>query len=134
MKRTIINTIVVVLAAVLLGGLSACKNELSQRKNVLIVLSYDDQHRQYADFIDEVEDAIENGGYIADTKVVYMDLEYSPDAAYDVLQQMNDSLERMGWIPDVIISENDRTGGILLSERGTRYFNMTNTPVVLGCN
>lgn len=132
MKRTIINTIVVVLAAVLLGGLSACKNELSQRKNVLIVLSYDDQHRQYAGFIDEVEDAIENGGYIADTKVVYMDLEYSPDAAYDVLQQMNDSLERMGWIPDVIISENDRTGGILLSERGTRYFNMTNTPVVLG--
>ena len=56
MKRTIINTIVVVLAAVLLGGLSACKNELSQRKNVLIVLSYDDQHRQYAGFIDEVED------------------------------------------------------------------------------
>ena len=94
----------IILSVLLLGGVLACTSEAIQHKNVLIVLSYDSQHSQYADFIKEVRETIELSGYVTDCKVLYMDLEYAPDAAFTSLHQMNDSLNKIGWIPNVIIT------------------------------
>lgn len=123
---------VIVLTALLLGGVWSCKNEVTQRKNVLIILSYDSQHSQYADFIKEIQQTIEVGGYITDCKVVYMNLEYAPDAAFDVLHHVNDSLSKIGWIPNVIITDDDRSARILLADRSDEFLNLKETPIVLG--
>ena len=122
----------IVLTALLLGGVWSCKNEVTQRKNVLIILSYDSQHSQYADFIKEIQQTIEVGGYITDCKVVYMNLEYAPDAAFDVLHHVNDSLSKIGWIPNVIITDDDRSARILLADRSDEFLNLKETPIVLG--
>ena len=96
------------------------------------MLSYDSQHSQYPDYVEEMERTIEYSGYSADCKVVYLDLEYSPDDVYQRLIKINDSLNLMGWMPHVIVTENDRASRILLSDRCADLFDVQHVPVVLG--
>ena len=132
MRKTIIYIMTIILSALLLGGILACNNENNQRKHVLILLTNDSQHVQYTDFVKEIQQTIELSGYATECKVVYMDLEYAPDAAYTVLRQMNDSLQKIGWVPNVIITENDRSARILLADTSNTFFNLKQTPIVLG--
>ena len=132
MRRKVINMMAIILSVLLLGGVLACTSEAIQHKNVLIVLSYDSQHSQYADFIKEVRETIELSGYVTDCKVLYMDLEYAPDAAFTSLHQMNDSLNKIGWIPNVIITDDDRSSHILLADTSDKVLNVKRTPIVLG--
>ena len=124
--------VAIILSAFLLGGVLACKNEVSTRKNVLIILSYDSRHSQYVDFIKEIQQTIELSGYATDCRVVYLDLEYAPDNGFHVLHQMSDSLSKIGWTPNVIITEDDRSARFLLYNRSDSSLNVTKTPIVLG--
>ena len=132
MRKTILYIMTIMLSALLLGGVESCKNETTQRKHVLIILTNDSQHSQYADFVKEIQQTIELSGYVTDCRVLYMDLEYSPDAAFTVLHQLNDTLKKAGWNPDVIITEDDRSARILLADTSDKFLNVKKTPIVLG--
>ena len=134
MKRLVNHIILMLITVFTLGCLSSCQssNRASQRKNVLILLSYDNQHSQYADFVEEMERTIEYSGYSTDCKVVYLNLEYAPDDVYNLLQQVSDSLGKIGWKPNAIVTENDRAARILLSNRCAALFDVTQVPIVLG--
>ena len=121
--------VAIILSASLLGGVLACKKEVSTRKNVLIILSYDSRHSQYVDFIKEIQQTIELSGYATDCRVVYLDLEYAPDNGFHVLHQMSDSLSKIGWTPNVIITEDDRSARFLLYNRSDSSLNVTKTPI-----
>jgi signal transduction histidine kinase len=134
MKRTFNHIALICVAVISLGLLLSCQqaNKVGQGKHVLILLSYDSQHCQYADYVEEMERTIEYSGFNADCKVIYLDLEYSPDEVHQKLAQINDSLSRMGWMPHAIVTEDDRAARILLSEQSAALFDVQHVPVVLG--
>ncbi|MBO4564615.1 MAG: HAMP domain-containing histidine kinase [Bacteroidaceae bacterium] len=132
MRKHITYITPLILTALLLGAIQACRNQPTQRKHVLIILTNDSQHSQYPPFIKEIQQTIELSGYVTDCRVLYMDLEYSPDAAFNVLHQLNDTLSKAQWKPDVIITEDDRSARILLADTSDKFLNVKRTPIVLG--
>jgi len=116
---------------VTITSFTSCHQDVSLSKKVLVILSYDSLHVQYQDFIHQIQQTINENGYEVDIRAIYADTEYDPENIAANLKMESDRLSIDGWMPHVIITEDDRTARLLLSSK-ENIFDIDHTPLVLG--
>lgn len=115
-----------------LGTLCACQINKGKPVNVMVVFSYDRQHAMYMPFLEEVENTLREGGYQANIRAVYMNMENEMGDFQSTLQIFHDSLAQENWKPDIMLFEGDRPARQLINEQFNHLFDFTHTPIVLG--
>lgn len=104
-----------------------------EQKRVLVVYSFDKNHRMYGEFAAEVQRTFRDEGYRADMRSVYLDLERPNKIGIDELKHMRDSLQKTKWSPEIILVEGDRALADVLSAQGDSILDSWGeVPIVAG--
>ena len=117
------------------GLFSSCSKskEVSPKHNVLVLHGYSEKMSNYIKFDECIESTLRSQGINADIKNVYMGLEDPARSGGVVIQQMLDSINRIGWKPDIILAEGDRAiYDISTHENKELLSYVYNLPVVCG--
>lgn len=88
-----------------------------KQANVLILHSYEKGHDGYREFNDKMLQVFRSNGVNADIKHVYLDLENPMQSTRAVHFAVKDSLEKLKWFPDIVMTEGDRAACDLIDWR-----------------
>ncbi|MBO4673825.1 MAG: HAMP domain-containing histidine kinase [Bacteroidaceae bacterium] len=104
-----------------------------KKANVLVYYSYEKNYPGYKGFNEKLLQTFRSQGVNADIRAAYLDLE-NPNQETDFIhQELKDSLTKIGWTPDVIITEGDRAAHDFIQWREKRMAPELDTiPIVLG--
>ena len=108
----------------------ACLSDSSRAKNVLVLLSYDRKQVQYKEFLRDIRSTLADEGYDVDLRPVCLSLDYSPERAVDILASAVEQLNKEGWEPDVIITEDERPAEILLNGDYGKLLGTSHVPMI----
>ncbi len=104
-----------------------------KKANVLVYYSYEKNYPGYKGFNEKLLQMFRNQGINADIRAAYLDLENPAHVTDEVHQHLKDSLTKIGWTPDVIITEGDRAAHDFIQWRERRMAPELDTiPIVLG--
>lgn len=127
--KQVVKTILLLLCLAL--PMVSCQKK--EHKHVLIVYSFDKNHRMYNEFAAEVQRTFRDEGYRADMQCIYLDMEKPNTTGVQELRTMRDSLLKIKWQPDIILVEGDRALNALLSTSGdTIVKSFGNIPMIAG--
>lgn len=118
----------------LLPSSCSMKNERREKTaNVLIYHSYDKSHEGYSEFNDKILQTFRSNGINADIHHVYLDLENPANKTRNIHIALEDSMKKIGWVPDVVITEGDRAACDLIDWRESGMVTDADTiPIILG--
>ncbi|MBR1666828.1 MAG: HAMP domain-containing histidine kinase [Bacteroidaceae bacterium] len=115
---------------------SSCvsRNKVQEEKaKVLVYYSYEKDYPAYQGLNDKILQTFRNNGINADIQYVYLDLENPSRTTDKIHHEKRKEMEKIGWKPDVIITEGDRAAHdyIQWREKGN-FLDLDSVPVVFG--
>ncbi|MBQ9363665.1 MAG: HAMP domain-containing histidine kinase [Bacteroidaceae bacterium] len=117
-------------------GMASCskyKEELTDKKNVLVIHGYSEDYSAYKAFDEKIASTLRQQNINADIRNVYLRLENPARSGKDVIARMADSLNRSKWKADLILSEGDRTAYDISKYKLSQFFPyIKETPIVFG--
>ena len=100
--------ILLLLLTVITVCLTSCEKKELTPKKVLLLLSYDKDHIQYKEYLNEMTKTFEENGFAPDYRICYFDLEYNNRRVDYTLKPFMEKLNKERWKADIIITEGDR--------------------------
>lgn len=105
----------------------------SKKANVLIYYSYEKNFPGYNGLNDRILQKFRNQGINADIRTVYLDLENPNQQTDEIHQELLDSLTKINWTPNIILTEGDRAAHDFIQWREKQMIpNVDTIPVVMG--
>ena len=131
-----VQSLLIVLTFGLSAGLfTSCNKETEQapQNNILVFHCYSKQFFNFIKFDECLQSTLRRQGINADIKNVYMGLENPMSNSEKVVQEMLDSIQRIGWRPDLIIAEGDRAVNDIMTSKNKKIIAYIDTlPIVFG--
>ena len=104
-----------------------------KKANVLMYYSYDKNYPSYRGMNDKILQTFRNNGINADIRHVYLDLENPAQETGTIHTELKKSMDKIGWKPDVVITEGDRAAHDFIRWREMGNVPELETiPIVLG--
>ena len=122
----------------ILGALvpSSCVSKYGdETKNakVLVFHSYSKGMSGYRDFNDKILQTFRSNGVNADIKHIYLDLENPATDTRSMHFSVKDSIKKMNWQPDIVMTEGDRAACDLINCRKIGlYDDFDSIPIIFG--
>jgi len=117
-------------------GISSCgryRNLAPERKNVLVIHGYNRNFTNYKTFDEKIAVTMRRNNINADIRNVYLSLENPAMSGRQMMAEMADSLNRIGWRVDLILSEGDRTAYDISQYNLEEFFPYIDSiPIVFG--
>jgi len=131
-----IQCIIMVLGLGISAGLftSCGKHEdIGQKYNILVLHSYSKAFSNYILFDECIQSTLRSQNINADVKNIYLGLEDPANSGKSFVTEMLDSINRIGWKPDIIMAEGDRVIYDISTHRSEELLSYIYTlPVVFG--
>ena len=114
---------------------TSCNNHQGTEKkyNILVLHSYTKSFSNYILFDECIQSTLRSQNINADIKNIYMGLEDPASSGKPKVTEMLDSINRIGWKPDVIMAEGDRVIYDISTHRNEELLSyIYKLPVVFG--
>ena len=89
-------------------------NGEERKSKVLVLHGYEKGYSSYIGFNEKIVQTFRDNGVTADVKHLYLDMVNPEDSTADQLDEMKDSLDHLGWTPEILLIEGDRASHALL--------------------
>ena len=111
----------------------APKQILNRKAHVLIFHSYEKELPAYRGFNDHILKTFRDKGVDVDVRHLYLALEDPTEDTYDKHLALRDSLTKLGWTPDVMMTEGDRAAHDFITWKELGMVDdLDSVPVILG--
>lgn len=136
LKRYVQMLLLVLSFAFTAGTFQSCQiNDGGNRKmsRVMVIHGYDQGITHYRAFDNAINETLFANGIAPDICNVYLGINSTQDSGLDRMKTIADSLNRIGWYPDLVLVEGDRPYKELMNHPLSNYFASGDTiPIIFG--
>ena len=110
LPRLIQNILIVLGFGISAGLFTSCnpQRKVAPQKNILVIHGYSQKHSNYLAFDECIQSTLRAQNINANLKNVYLSLENPANTGEKIIRSMIDSINSIGWKPNIILAEGDR--------------------------